>query len=70
MKTLVIVVLVAALIWVTSALVRVENERYALSLGMYFQKDTNVLITDPTCFATVHTRIAWYWHVAYALRLV
>lgn len=52
------------LLWLAFSLVRVENERYALFLGMC--KDTAGL-TDVQCLAKVETRTGWWWHLYYGL---
>jgi len=57
--SLVLVVLFAA------ALVRVENERYALLVGMCRQTQTG--LPDVKCLSTVETRTAWWWHLFHAL---
>jgi hypothetical protein len=69
----------AAIVWLTTALVRVENQRYALVVGMCPTKaDTRLppdvqslfnaqLPPDPDCLAKVETRTSWVWHVFYAL---
>jgi hypothetical protein len=49
-----------------AALVRVENERYALSTGLCVFDATNLKMYD--CLRTVETRTAWWWHIFYALR--
>lgn len=47
-----------------AALVRVENERYALALGMC--RDKLGLVDEP-CLAGTETRTSWTWHLFYAL---
>ena len=59
-------VLTVLLIWVTSALARVDNERYALATGLC-KPDPSSLTSLRACLSTVETRTAWYWHVYYAL---
>lgn len=56
--------LVAVIIWLTFALVKVENQRYAMQVGMC--KDA-VIGWDYACLAKVETRTGWYWHLYYAL---
>jgi hypothetical protein len=51
---------VLLLLWTAAALIRTENERYALFLGMCKDFDT-------ACLSKVETRTAWYWHLYYAL---
>ena len=67
MKNLLIVSLVSCIAWFGSAIIRLENERYALSIGMC-QTDTGV--ADPVCLADVETRTSFLWHLAYGLRLL
>lgn len=67
LKNILIGVLLATLALVTHALVRVENQRYALSLGMCPSTDPVFPLPDLKCLAIVETRTAWVWHVYYAL---
>lgn len=60
------VVLLVLLIWVSSALVLVENERYALAVGMC-KSDPVSLMSLPNCLAKTQTRTGWWWHLYYAL---
>ena len=54
------------IVWLTSALARVESQRYALQMGMCW---SDVLkLPDLACIERVETRTAWYWHVFHALR--
>lgn len=57
------VVSVLLVIWLATALVRVENERYALLVGLCRQAE----YVDFKCLKTAQTRTAWYWHLYYAL---
>ncbi|MDQ7250651.1 hypothetical protein [Dongia sedimenti] len=74
MKTLAIAIIVlsAALVWVTSALVRVENERYALVIGMCRAEASGEYpdLAASECLSKVQTRTTWYWHLASALELL
>ena len=58
--------LLAALLilWLSAALVRVENERYALFVGMCRDQ---LGMADSRCLAKVETRTGWWWHLFYAL---
>ena len=72
MKAALIAALAGALLWVSAALVRVENERYALSLGMCLDEsmhrvDPNMHVADYQCLKRVETRTGWWWHLYYAL---
>lgn len=53
-------------VWLSATLVRVENERYALSLGMC--RDAATGLSSRDCLDKVQTRTAWYWHLFYALK--
>lgn len=59
-------VVVVLLVWFAAALVRVENERYALLVGMCRAPGTGLV--DHSCLRTVQTRTGWWWHLLYALR--
>jgi len=60
-----LVVALVLVVWLTTALVRVENQRYGLQLGMC--RDLVAGLAEPTCLKTVQTRTAWYWHLFYAM---
>lgn len=55
------------LTWLASALVRVENERYALFLGMCRSESVVGIQMDFACLADVETRTGWLWHLYWAL---
>lgn len=60
-----IVLLAVLLVWCGAALVRVENERYALTIGMCSQPPP--VLPDVVCLKKVQTRTGWWWHIFYAL---
>jgi hypothetical protein len=60
-----LIVALGLVVWLLTALVRVENERYALQLGMCRDK---IGLTDFKCLSAVQTRTGWYWHLFYALK--
>lgn len=51
-------------VWMGIALVRVENERYALAVGMC---SYDMLKPEHMCNASVQTRTHWIWHIIFAL---
>lgn len=53
-------------VWLAVALVKAENQRYALSVGLCVDEKT--LIADYACLVKVQSRTAWYWHIYYGLR--
>lgn len=55
--------------WLTHSLVKVENERYALSIGMCTTTDKipEIILIDSECLSKVKTRTSWVWHLFYAL---
>ena len=59
-------VAVLLIVWLSAALVRVENERYAMQVGMCWN-DT-MKLPDLACIEKAQTRTAWYWHLFYALK--
>ena len=67
LKNLTIAALALLIVVLTSTLVRVENERYALLVGMCRDKVTPQLV-DGKCLRDVETRTAWWWHLYYALK--
>ena len=56
-------------VWLSFSLVKVENERYALFVGMCDKKDspTELRLIDFQCLSKVETRTHWVWHLFYAL---
>lgn len=58
--------LAALLLWACAALVKVENQRYALQSGMCVTP-TAPALPDLQCLETVQTRSCWWWHLFYAL---
>lgn len=67
MKAIIGLVFAAVVVvWLSATLVRVENERYALSLGMC--RDATTGLTNRECLDKVQTRTAWYWHLFYSLK--
>ena len=63
-----LIVAIILIAWLTTALVRVENQRYAMSIGMCQLKDP--LLWDIECLSKVETRTSWLWHVVFALKLL
>lgn len=65
--TVLIMFLLALLFWFGFALVRVENERYALQVGLCAFNPTDPLpLFD--CLKKAETRTGWWWHIFYALK--
>ena len=52
------------IVWLSVSLGRVENQRYAMQIGMC--KDV-VGGWDYSCLSKVETRTSWLWHIYYAL---
>jgi len=67
MKNVLILVLTVLLIWESAALVRIENQRYAMLVGMCENKTDPRLPPDMNCLSNVQTRTHWVWHLYYAL---
>ena len=71
--TMVVLMLVAAVVVLTVAVVRLENYRYANILGVCTQFD----ITSPQqriererCLEATQARTHWFWHVLYGVGLL
>ena len=66
-----LVLSVLVIVWLSSSLVRVENQRYAMSVGMCEDKvllvATQQTSWDFNCLRKVETRTSWVWHLFYAL---
>lgn len=63
MRGFTIIVLFAALAFTSYRLAHVENQRYALFLGMC--KDASPV--DASCLKKVQTRTSWGWNLYYGL---
>lgn len=55
------------IVWLAATLVKIENQRYALIVGMC--RDL-LGLTDFRCLQTVETRTGWWWHLLYALEVL
>jgi hypothetical protein len=64
MKTSIIVLLTIAVIVLAARLVHIENQRYALQVGMCPCGVSTA--SDSNCLNTVQTRTSWMWHLFYA----
>ena len=60
-----LVSLLVLVVWLATALVKAENQRYALTTGLCVDKTMHM--ADLACLAKVETRTAWYWHLYYGL---
>lgn len=65
LRSTLMVVLAVLVLWMGVALVRVENERYALVTGMC---RTSIGTADLACLERTSTRTHWMWHLWYALK--
>lgn len=59
-------VLAGLLLWVSASLVRVENQRYALTVGMCAPRPPHP-VPDMACLERVETRTGWWGHLYHAL---
>lgn len=64
-RSTLLMALAVIVVWMAVALARVENERYALALGMCRLPSG---MADSACLARAETRTSWAWHIWYALR--
>jgi hypothetical protein len=72
-KNILIVVLLIVVVWFGSAIVRLENERYALSLdmcGTLKPEDVSKLSERQDCLRSVETRTGAMYHLLYGLKLI
>lgn len=53
-------------VWLSVALVRVENQRYAMQIGMCKDESLGIGFSQ-SCLRKVETREGWWWHMFYAL---
>eukprot|EP01036_Dinobryon_divergens_P041508 gene41508-55028_t len=56
------------LVWFASAIIRLENYRYANSIGMCSEHGD--LVKKSLCLNEQETRTSPLWHLAYALGLL
>lgn len=68
MKNILIFALVGLLIWFASVIVRLENYRYASSVG--FCSEHADLVQKSRCLNETETRTSPLWHLVYALGLL
>jgi hypothetical protein len=64
MKNALILTLALAVMMLGYRLVHVENERYALFMGLCTQHSPS------TCLNEVETRTSWVWHLVYGLGII
>jgi hypothetical protein len=72
-KNALIAVLLLIVLWFGSAIVRLENERYALSLdmcGTLKPEDVSKLTLREDCLRSVETRTSPMYHLLYGLKLI
>lgn len=62
-----LIVSILVIVWLSASLVRVENQRYALFVGMCRYAEWPAGPYDIKCLERVQTRTGWYWHLFYAL---
>lgn len=70
MRNAVIIALVGVLIWFGSVIVKLENYRYASSLGMCSEYLVHQPVERRKCFESTQTRTSPLWHLAYALGMM
>jgi hypothetical protein len=68
MKNILIFALLGLLIWFASVIVRLENYRYANSVG--FCSEHTDLVQKSRCLNETETRTSPLWHLVYALGLL
>jgi hypothetical protein len=67
MRNSLIFLLLIAFAFTSWRLSEVENQRYALLLGMC-PSNTNTQIPDLKCLDKVETRTSWIWNLIYGLK--
>lgn len=63
MKNLIIAVQLCIIVFMGYRLAHIENQRYALYLGMCDRDYGVVIIPDFKCLDNVETRIHWVWNL-------
>jgi len=69
-KSVVIVVLLAMLVWFGVAIVRLENARYAASLGICDRYAGLSIHRRGPCLDATKTRTSWVYNLLYGLRVI
>lgn len=62
-----LVVAAALILWLSIALIRVENQRYAMQVGICKDTVSSLGGWDYKCLSSVETRTSPFWHLFYAL---
>ena len=57
--------LLVIVVYMAAAIVRIENEGYALATGMCRNAQG---LADFACLERTETRTSWWWHLYYALK--
>lgn len=65
-KNIAIVLLLFVVLYLAALLIKVENQRYALAVGLC--SDSKTGLTDYACLAKVETRTNPAWHLYYAAK--
>ena len=65
MKNAIIGILILLIIYLCAVIVRVENQRYAMSIGMCYSDQLKMPIAS--CLTGVQTRTNSFWHIYYAV---
>ncbi len=73
MKNLVIALLIAIIFWLAAIIIRLENFRYATSVGFCTEKEYTLLKDGSfferyKCLKQVETRTNRLWHLFYAMK--
>jgi hypothetical protein len=58
-----VIVLALAVTFLSYRVVHIENQRYAMQLGMC----SGPSVPDLKCLETVQTRTSWLWHLFYGV---
>lgn len=67
---MIIASLLAVNLWFGAAIVRLENQRYALVLDMCSGRTPEKLLRQHDCLANVQTRTSPIYHLLYGLRIL
>lgn len=64
-KNIVIAALVLIVGYLCTVIVKIENERYAMAVGMCYDKTRQ--LPDLACVSKAQTRTSPFWHLFYAI---
>jgi hypothetical protein len=70
-ERILIAILLVLILWLTSAVIRLENYHYAVQVGLCDEiHGLDQLIEKDKCLNAAQTRTHSFWHLLYGLRIL